>query len=150
MSSDYRSALERAKKELAELESSRDRLQGQITEIESRIAKQKKGIEGLAHLADQETISELPIEAVNPLAQNSSFTDAVCYALKTVNSNLTPVQVRDRLRYLGYNLRKYKSDPLASIHTILKRLEGFGKVKAERNEIGRTAYRWITETDKLS
>jgi hypothetical protein len=146
---DYSRLLERAKRDLTRLKTQRAELQAQIVEVDRRIEKQKKGIEGLAHLADQQSLIELPVGAVNPLAKYESFTDAVSYALKTVVSNLTPTQVRDRLRQLGYDLTKYKSDPVASIHTILKRLEKSGKLRGERNEIGKLAYRWISEEEKL-
>jgi hypothetical protein len=45
--------------------------------------------------------------------------------------------------------RNVKAAGLASIHTILKRLEDAGKVGSERNDIGKTAYRWISEEEKL-
>jgi len=35
---------------------------------------------------------------------------------------LTPVQVRDYLRSIGFNFEKYKTNPLASIHTTLRRM----------------------------
>jgi hypothetical protein len=35
---------------------------------------------------------------------------------------LTPVQVRDYLRSIGFNFEKYKANPLASIHTTLRRM----------------------------
>ena len=147
---DYARLLEKAKKELAQLKAQRTQIQSQISEIDRRIEKQQKGIEGLAHLADQQNMAELPIRAVTPLAKYNSFTDAVCYALKTVQSNFTPTQLRTRLGILGYDLGKYKSDPVASIHTILKRLEAAGKIRSERNEIGRLAYRWVSEEEKLA
>ena len=147
---DYARLLDKAKKELSDLETQRTQLQSQIAEIDRRIEKQKKGIVGLAHLADQQTMAELPIGAVTPLSKHTGFTDAVSYALKTVNTNLVPTEVRDRLRMLGYNLGKYDTNPIPSIHTILKRLKKAGKVKSERNEIGKLAYRWISEEDKLT
>jgi hypothetical protein len=146
---DYPRVLETAKKELADLQGQRTQLQSQLAEIDRRIEKQKKGITGLAHLADQQTMAALPIGAVTPLAKYKSFTDAISYALKTVRTCLVPTQVRDRLLLLGYDLKKYKSDPVASIHTILKRLEFAGRVRSERNDIGKTAYRWVSEEERL-
>ena len=35
---------------------------------------------------------------------------------------LTPVQVRDYLSSIGFNFEKYKANPLASIHTTLRRM----------------------------
>ncbi|HKV93692.1 MAG TPA: hypothetical protein VJW20_14185 [Candidatus Angelobacter sp.] len=147
---EYARMLEKAKKELADLKEQRSDLQSQLKEVDERITKQQKGIEGLAHLADQQNMAALPIGAVKPLAKFTSFTDAVCYTLTTVPKlNLTPMQVRERLHVLGYDLTKYKSNPVASIHTILKRLVEAGKVTAERNEIGKIAYRWLTEEAKV-
>lgn len=35
---------------------------------------------------------------------------------------LTPTQIRDYLRSIGFNFEKYKANPMASIHTTLRRM----------------------------
>jgi hypothetical protein len=69
------------------------------------------------------------------------FTDSVRNVLRNVSSQaLTAKEVRDLLRDAGFDLGSY-TNPLASIHTILKRL-------AEREEVvvsesnGEVHYRW--------
>jgi hypothetical protein len=53
---------------------------------------------------------------------------------------LTPVQVRDRLKSMGFPFENYKANPLASIHTTLKRMvPGEMEVKTLRN--GQKVYR---------
>ncbi len=69
------------------------------------------------------------------------FTDSVRNVLRNVPSRaLTAKMVRDLLRGAGFDLSSY-TNPLASIHTILKRLAERGEVDAsERNE--EVHYQW--------
>jgi hypothetical protein len=148
---EYIRLLNKTKNTLGHLRSQRRRLQAQLQEVDRRIENVEKGMEGLARLADEEELAGLPIGVVQPLVKYKSFTDAIAYTLKTSPlSRFAPTQVRDRLMELGYDLSKYKSDPVASIHTILKRLVKSGRVRTERNEIGKLAYRWISEEEKLA
>jgi len=52
-------------------------------------------------------------------------------------------QVRDLLIADGYNMSRY-SNPLASIHTILKRLTKADEVEAKVLKDGDVYYRWKT------
>jgi hypothetical protein len=53
---------------------------------------------------------------------------------------LTAIEVRDRLASIGLDLTKY-SNPLASIHTVLKRMRASGEaVERDREGHERTAY----------
>ena len=55
---------------------------------------------------------------------------------------LTPVEIRDYLKSTGFNFENYKANPLASIHTTLRRMVPH---EAERKTIeGQTAYRLKT------
>lgn len=55
---------------------------------------------------------------------------------------LTPVEIRDYLKRVGFNFERYKANPLASIHTTLRRMVPH---EAERQTIdGQTAYRLKT------
>ncbi len=69
------------------------------------------------------------------------FTDSVRNVLRNAPSQaLTAKMVRDLLRGAGFDLSSY-TNPLASIHTILKRLAERGEVDvSERNE--EVHYQW--------
>jgi hypothetical protein len=63
--------------------------------------------------------------------------------LRNAADPLTALEIRDRLEAVGIHLDKY-SNPLASIHTILKRMHDSGEVAAaDREESARTAYAMV-------
>lgn len=69
------------------------------------------------------------------------FTDSVRLVLRNVPSQaLTAKKVRDLLRGAGFDLSSY-TNPLASIHTILKRLAERGEVVVSESD-GEFRYRW--------
>jgi hypothetical protein len=69
------------------------------------------------------------------------FTDSVRNVLRNVPSQaLTAKKVRDLLRGAGFDLSSY-TNPLASIHTILKRLAERGEVEVNASD-GEVHYRW--------
>jgi len=53
---------------------------------------------------------------------------------------LTPVQIRDALKRIGYPFENYKANPLASIHTTLKRMAP-GELEVKKLRDGQKAYR---------
>ena len=53
---------------------------------------------------------------------------------------LTPVQIRDALKRIGYPFENYKANPLASIHTTLKRMTP-GELEVKKLKDGQKAYR---------
>src|SRR5215467_8750876 len=54
---------------------------------------------------------------------------------------LTPVEVRERLAGIGFDLDKYASE-LAAIHTVLKRLNEAGEIRLLARGPGKSAYLW--------
>lgn len=147
---DYKRSLELAKTELGELITEKENLTSRLAEIDKQIAEMREGIKGLAKLCDQQITKELTSGNKNPLAGIKSLNDAVRFALKVSRDALTPVQVRDKLISLGYDTTKYKSDFLATLHTVLKRLDRIHhEVEVVHLQHGKTGYKWITETDKL-
>jgi intracellular sulfur oxidation DsrE/DsrF family protein len=118
----YKQTLERAQEELENLMSQRE-------EIDARIVELNESIVNLARLA-QETPRGKFFEEMKKMG----LTDACREVLKRANQTLTPLEVKDRLRRIGYDLSKYEKDVLPSIHTVLKRL-----VKNKEAEVRVTA-----------
>jgi hypothetical protein len=54
---------------------------------------------------------------------------------------MTPVDVRDRLHAIGFDVSKYAND-LAAVHTILKRLNQSGELRFIANAPGKHQYTW--------
>jgi len=122
---DYRHALTAARAELQTLRALRG-------ETDLRIAKLERTIAGLATLCGVED---------NELAQG--LTEACRSVLKMGDSvrSFRPVEMRDELVAMGYDLAKY-SNPLAVIHTTLKRLATQGEATIVARAGNETGYRW--------
>lgn len=118
---DYRRALDAAVREYETLTAERAQLDARISQLHHSIA-------ALTKLCG--------FEPTVPLG----LTDACRLVLRNSPAPLTALEVRDRLAAIGIDLSKY-SNPLASIHTILRRMrEGGEIVERDREEDERTAY----------
>jgi hypothetical protein len=68
------------------------------------------------------------------------LSDACRTVLRNAGTPMTPVDVRDRLHGIGFDLSKYSSD-LSAVHTTLKRLNEAGELQFVPSA-GRRAYLW--------
>ena len=75
------------------------------------------------------------------------LTDACRLVLHSAPAPLTAVGIRDRLQQIGFDLDRY-ANPLAAIHTTLKRMTEAGDAEPSPDETSRTAYvrRTVTPT----
>jgi hypothetical protein len=121
---DYRRALESALKEY-------EQLQAQHEATETRLAQLRQIISTLGVLCD------LPATATAP--PELGLTDAVRSVMRASMAGLTPVEVRDRIGSFGIDLVAY-SNPLASIHIVLKRLTAGGELWSYRTSDGKQTY----------
>jgi hypothetical protein len=145
---DYKEALEQAKAELTMLHAEKEKLTKRIGDIERHMTEVVAGIKGLARLCDQQVTKELLSGNGLPLIGETGLSNAVKFALQTTNQAMSPVEVRETLRSLGFDISKYKTDFLATLHTVLKRLHVQRHVDVIEGDEGRKEYKWITETDK--
>jgi len=123
---EYRRALDAAVREY-------ERLSAEHTALETRIAQLKHSIAALTKLCGYEPTVPL------------GLTDACRLVLRNAVAPLTALEVRDRLVSIGVDLEKY-SNPLASIHTVIKRMhEGGELVERDREDepSSRTAYAFV-------
>ncbi|HEX4543288.1 MAG TPA: hypothetical protein VH114_08970 [Candidatus Acidoferrum sp.] len=121
-------------------------LQRRRDELDLEIAKSRQFIAATANmLTDRQRDTVLQrirvIEGERMIAE-AGLTDAIRSVLKQNSGEwLTVTQVRDKLESAGFDFSSYKSSPLASISTTLKRLKA---EDVETTEIdGVAAYRWI-------
>jgi hypothetical protein len=105
---DYRRALEAATREYEELGAKRNA-------IDKRLAELGQTIGTLTRL--------LGYTPTVPFG----LTDAVRMIMRG-GVPMTPIEVRDRLRAIGFDVSKYAND-LAAVHTILKRLNESGELR---------------------
>jgi hypothetical protein len=116
---DYRAALAAAIKEYEELALQR-------RQIDDRLAQLAQTIGTLNKL--------LGYESTVPLG----LTDAIRIVMRG-GVPMTPIEVRDRLKAIGFDVSKYAND-LAAVHTILKRLNESGELRFIPREPGKHQY----------
>ena len=118
---DYRRALDAAVREYEKLSAER-------AELDGRLAQLKHSIAALTKLCGYEPTVPL------------GLTDACRLVLRNAVTPLTALEVRDRLAAIGVDLGKY-SNPLASIHTVLKRMHEGGEIADRDREDDPSSYR---------
>jgi hypothetical protein len=119
---DYRRALEAATHEY-------EALGAQRQEIDRRLAELAQTIGTLSRL--------LGLTPTVPLG----LTDAIRLVVRGAGVPMTPIEVRDRLRAIGFDVEKYAND-LAAVHTILKRLNQTGELRFVARGSGVPQYTW--------
>jgi hypothetical protein len=119
---DYRKALESASREYEALAEKR-------REIDQRVAELAQTIGTLAKL--------LGLTPTVPMG----LTDAIRLVVRGAGVPMTPVEVRDRLAAIGFDVSKYVND-LAAVHTILKRLNDAGELRFVPRTPGKHQYTW--------
>jgi hypothetical protein len=119
---DYRRALEAAVREYEALGERR-------REIDQRLAELAQTIGTLSKL--------LGLTPTVPMG----LTDAVRIVVRGAGVPMTPVEVRDRLHGIGFDVSKYTND-LAAVHTILKRLNESGELRFIPRAPGHHQYTW--------
>jgi hypothetical protein len=116
---DYRRALDAAIREYEELGANRQAIDKRLAELAQTIG----------------TLSKLVgLTPTVPLG----LTDAVRMIMRG-GVAMTPVEVRDRLHAIGFDMDKYAND-LAAVHTILKRLNESGELRFIARAPGRHQY----------
>ena len=75
-------------------------------------------------------------------------TDLARVILKETFFAMTASDLKKSMEARKLDLSRY-SNPLAVIHTVLKRLVQSGEVKVVLQKAGRKSYQWVSTTDKL-
>jgi len=122
---EYRGALDQA---IAEYE----RLGEERRRIDDRLAQLTQTIGTLSRL--------IGLEPTIPFG----LTDACRLVYRNAGIPLSPTDVRERLRAIGFDLSNY-SNEMAAIHTVLRRLNVSGELRAMAVP-GKQIYAWRTPT----
>ena len=118
----YRRALEEAIKEY-------ERLAQRRAELDERIAQLVQSMGSLSRLCNL-----TPTVALG-------LTDACRMVLKAAGHPMTAAEVRQQLQAMGFDTSRY-ANPLASIHTVLKRLCRAEEARFVPRPFDRPAYAW--------
>lgn len=95
--------------------------------VEGELAQQSRAIAALKEVLG------------DPVENDLGLTAATLLIVRTAQSPLAPTEVRDELKKIGFDLAGY-SNPMASLHQILKRLEEKGEIQ-ETDDEGKKRYR---------
>jgi hypothetical protein len=146
----YREALDSALEELTSLSKRKAALMKSVDKIDERIDAVRQGALGLLTLAEvdfQEVKGKYPDLFEEQIDAPMGITDAVREALRTSKEMLTPIEIRDKVFQISPAIAGQKN-PLASIHTVLRRLAEKGIVATAMMEAnGATNYGWIDVDD---
>lgn len=135
----WKEAIDKAQEQLDDLRVRLDALDFERAEITQQILQLEQAITGMIPLT-----SERPLEKLNAIlienATEYGLADACREVLKKNDRYMTPIEIRDTLSASGFDLTNY-SNPLASIHGVLKRLVESGDAEKHESEAG-TRYKW--------
>jgi hypothetical protein len=129
-SADYRRALETAIREYETLGEQRRQIDGRLAELAQTIG----------------TLSKLlGLTPTVPMG----LTDAIRLVIRGAGVPMTPIEIRDRLQAIGFDVSKYAND-LAAVHTIVKRLNQSGELRFIPGGPGKHRYTWNRPTTRIA
>ena len=130
----YRGTIFVCRVRLGKLVAKREKLNQEISRVSDLV------VANANFLPEEEKADQLE-QLEQLVAEPPGFTESVRNIMKANAIHpATALQVREMMAKDGFDLRAY-SNPLASIHTILKRLAERGEVTTSVND-GQTYYRW--------
>lgn len=132
------SAIDAYLKELLDLAAKR-------SEIDRRSARVEKAVRAMIDLMDGEPEYESYLERFDDVVRPAGLTAAISALLQAAGTGgLTPMEVRD----VASSMLLGHSNPVASVHTILKRLVKTGEFEPCEKD-GKPAYRWIDPSERM-
>jgi hypothetical protein len=116
----------------------------QRQELDLELAKKTQFIRATMNMLPDSDKAVFETALSNLGGPSLGLTDAIRKALQTEpNKPFTASHVRDKLKLSNFDFNSYKTNPLASIHAVLKRLK---PEEVETTDIdGVTAWRWVGE-----
>jgi hypothetical protein len=127
MSVDYMAWFQNAKAELAKIKRETLALQAQIEEHDKQAAALTQTMKALAPLVGEQPPPDVQI-ATDSDTPSGGMTDCVRAILKKAVEPVTASEIRESLEAIGFDMNSY-SNPLATIHTVLRRLTESGEVE---------------------
>ena len=128
---DYKETLDGIRSELEDVLNEELKIERRLMKLRERSEALGKAAQGLAGLVGEDQEEE-----------SIGITDAIRKILRDGSDHIwKPTVVRFRLKSEGFLIEKYQN-PLAVIHTTLKRLEEQGEVETTKKD-GKTFYKWV-------
>jgi hypothetical protein len=139
----YHRTLFEAKQDLARCLVKRQKIDHKVARLQAVISN----LENLCAELDQKGF-EKRVERVIKADLTVGITESARIILKENFFPLTASELKESIEARKHNLSTY-SNPLAVIHTVLKRLVLSGEVRVVPQAKGKKAYQWVSTADKL-
>jgi hypothetical protein len=139
----YRTALYETKQDVARHLVKRQKLDHKIAQLQALVTN----LQNLSAAQDRKNF-EKGVDRVIKANTDVGVTDCVRVILKETFLPMTAAEIKKAIEDRKYNLTVYKN-PLAVIHTILKRLVKSDEVRVIPQPGGKKVYQWISTADKL-
>lgn len=143
MTKNYHRTLFEAKQDLARCLVKRQKIDHKVARLQAVISD----LENLCAELDQKDF-EKRVDRVIKADLTVGITESARVILKEKFFPVTASELKESIEARKHNLSPY-SNPLAVIHTVLKRLVQSGEVKVVLQKAGRKSYQWVSTTDKL-
>jgi hypothetical protein len=119
-------------------------------EAEQQISEYTTALRALAKVMEDKDEGDAYLARLDAMSGKPGFVEAIRTALRVAKKALTPVEVRAWIR-LGktMDLSAY-SNPMASIHTTIRRMKESGEVEEVLNEKGEKAYRSVAGRGRMT
>lgn len=138
----YRRSLFEAKQDLARHLVRRQKLDQKIARLQAVVSN----LQSLCAEQDNTNL-EKRVDSVIKADLAVGITKSARVILKENFFPMTASEIKEKIEARKLNLARY-SNPLAVIHTILKRLVQGGEVRIVPQEKSKKAYQWISPTDR--
>jgi|SRR5579863_1565915 len=148
-----------------EIRKQEESFKNQGAELDRKIAGLKQSVQGLSLYSTAKNeppeltktdlgfrelmVAAQQIALPGPRVVPKTLTDCCRDILARSGEWLTALQVRQGLHAAGFNFSEYKSNPLSSIHTTLKRLVEGGQAWCHLSSNSETLYRWKNQGETV-
>jgi hypothetical protein len=140
---DYQRTLFEAKQDLARCLVKRQKIDQKVARLQAVISD----LHNLCAELDQKSF-EKRVDRVIKADLTVGITESTRVILKEKFFPMTTSELKESLEAKKLNLSGY-SNPMAVIHTVLKRLVQSGEVRVVSKARGKKAYQWVSTADKL-
>ncbi len=127
-----------------------DEMLGKLTEAtqtyreaEKAVTEYTNAIRALAQVCEDEDTKVTYLLALEEISGRPGFADAIRSALRAARETQTTIQIKGTIILMKKMDLSVYSNPMASIHTTLRRMKDRGEVEEVINDKGEKAYRLL-------
>jgi Fe2+ or Zn2+ uptake regulation protein len=141
---DWKTVYQDAKEEFERLQQDRKKLEDSLALLDPRIEALATTMRALAPIIGEELPEGVLVRAAKEPGRDRDTTKSIRMVLGMATKELSAREISDRLAAAGWRIEDY-SNPLSTIHTVLKRLVKYGEVKEVSTSDG-IRFQWLPES----